>query len=408
MITVETGQRRTLTELMQAVEDELRRLHYSEHTIRHRKDVWRRYLRFTNCEHLDEADWSAFLLQCYGISKTREKLTHYQQSVIMAKQLLFQCEQEGFIHSWDNVKRDPVPYPEEFNKTVEHFLQHLQKEGRVETTINDYARMLRRFTKFLKQGGIYSFADLTPEYITPFIATVTTYHGKSIGCLLGELRQFFRFLYLNEYHAKDLSLFIPKHNCLSAREHLPSIWSQEDIEKILAAVDVRNPTGKRDYAIILLVSRLGLRVSDITHLKFEHLKWDKNCIEIMQYKTKMPLSLPLFEDVGMAIIDYLRNGRPQTESQHIFVRHTAPFVEFDKNNRLHHTLNGYILRAGLEITPEKSHGMHTLRHSLATELVKREIPLPVISEILGHQNTKTTANYLRMDVEQLRSCALGV
>jgi len=232
MITAETVQRKNLVELMQAVEDELRRLHYSEHTIRHRKDIWRRYLRFTNCEHLDEADWSAFLFQCYGITETSGKLTHYQQSVIMAKQLLLQYEQEGLIHPWDEVKRDLVPYPEEFHKTVELFLQHLQKEGRVESTISDYARMLRRFTKFLKQEGISSFADLTPEYLTPFIATVTTYNGKSIGCLLGELRQFFRFLYRHEYHEKDLALFIPKHNLLNAREHLPSIWSREDIEKL--------------------------------------------------------------------------------------------------------------------------------------------------------------------------------
>ena len=397
-----------IMEIMQAAENEMRRLNYSHSSVRHRWEVWNRYLKSTSRPNLDPQTWKVFLRLNYGIESLDGNLTRYQRAAREAMQSLFQFAKEGCLDTWALVKSDPEIIPEEFCEVVNGFILQLKKRNCAYSTIGDYTRTFRRLTKFLKREGVVSFSDLTPAHITPFIATIATYHGRSVGVILSELRQIFRFLYLKEYHKEDLSLFVPKHNQLRAREHLPSIWSREDIERMLNSVDVGNPTGKRDYAIILLVSKLGLRVSDIVNLKFENIKWEENRIEITQVKTKQPLSLPLFEDIGSAIIDYLKNGRPITDCQNVFVRHHAPFIAFDKNNRLHHMLKGYILRADVEITPEKSHGMHSIRHSLATELLKREVPLPVISEILGHQNTSTTANYLRVDVEQLRECALSL
>lgn len=161
--------------------------------------------------------------------------------------------------------------------------------------------------------------------------SVGPYHGSSIGALLSELRQFFRFLYLNGYHTEDRSLFIPRSNALRTREHLPVFWTREDVEKVLSVIDVGNPIGKRDYAMILLAARLGLRVSDVKNLKFSDIKWEKNSMEINQYKTKEPLALPLPEDVGNAIIDYLQNGRPQSDVQNIFIRH-QPVVSCDRRH----------------------------------------------------------------------------
>ena len=96
---------------------------------------------------------------------------------------------------------------------------------------------------------------------------------------------FLRYLYLNELTKDDLSLFIPKSNVLMKRKHIPTTWTREDIDKILACIDLASPVGKRDYAIILLVARLGVRVSDVIRLEFDHIKWEKNCIQLSQYKT---------------------------------------------------------------------------------------------------------------------------
>lgn len=203
-----------------------------------------------------------------------------------------------------------------------------------------------------------------------------------------------------------MSLFIPKSNVLLKRKHIPSTWTREDLDKILACIDLASPVGKRDYAIILLVARLGIRVSDVIRLEFDNIKWEKNCIQISQYKTNEPLVLPLFEDVGQAIIDYVKNGRPASDLKLVFITHKPPFQKFSDNNHLYGMFNKYLYKAGIEVTPEKNHGMHTLRHSLANELLRKEIPLPVISEILGHKSLETTMQYLRADTEQLRCCTL--
>jgi integrase len=116
--------------------------------------------------------------------------------------------------------------------------------------------------------------------------------------------------------------------------------------------------------------------------------------------------LPLFEDVGSALIDYIKNGRPPTDIDCIFITHRPPFRAFNENNHLYGMFNQYLRRSGIVVTPEKNHGLHSLRHSLASELLRKEIPLPVISEILGHKSLETTMQYLRTDTEQLRYCTL--
>ena len=254
--------------------------------------------------------------------------------------------------------------------------------------------------------GVDSFRDMTPEHISSFLSTSIPDLVRNLRATLCHLRVFFRYLYLNEFTKDDLSLFIPKSNVLLKRKHIPSTWTREDIDKILACIDLASPVGKRDYAIILLVARLGIRVSDVIRLEFDNIKWEKNCIQISQYKTNEPLVLPLFEDVGQAIIDYVKNGRPASDLKLVFITHKPPFQKFSDNNHLYGMFNKYLYKAGIEVTPEKNHGMHTLRHSLANELLRKEIPLPVISEILGHKSLETTMQYLRADTEQLRCCTL--
>ena len=340
-----------LYSLMLGAENELRKLNYSDSTIRHRWEVWKRYLKFSMKEDFQQQDWHDFLKQVYGIEEIQGELTRNQRTAREAFQTLYQFYKDGCLQHWSLVRTDTETIPAPFCTITDLFLQHLKTNGYVPSTISDYARTLRRLTKFLQQEQVESFRLLKPEYITPFIATVASYHGRSVAALLSELRQFFRYLYLNGHHEKDLSLFIPKSNILRSREHLPSIWSPEDLEKILDCVDIGNPIGKRDYAIILMVARLGLRVRDIIHMKYENIKWEKNCIELVQFKTKQPLTLPLFEDVGNAVIDYLKNGRPESPVPNIFICHRVPYNAFNENNRLYHMLNTYIYKAGIVVTP---------------------------------------------------------
>jgi site-specific recombinase XerD len=123
-------------------------------------------------------------------------------------------------------------------------------------------------------------------------------------------------------------------------------------------------------------------------------------------KTKQPIELPILDDIGWAIIDYLKNGRPKTKSDRVFVRHRAPFDAFGENESFFRELHRYMTKAGLEIPIDLHCGMHSLRNTLARNMLETKAKLEVISEVLGHQNINTTSIYLKIDVTGLRQCVL--
>ena len=142
------------------------------------------------------------------------------------------------------------------------------------------------------------------------------------------------------------------------------------MEALLAAVDRGSPKGKRDYAILLLACRLGLRVSDIVGLRLEHLHWREDRIEMAQAKTGAPLVLPLNEEVGEALIDYLQHGRPVTHHREVFLRLKAPVEPFSRYDNLHQILTFYRQRAGIALPAQARKGLHSLRHTVATPLAR--------------------------------------
>jgi len=160
------------------------------------------------------------------------------------------------------------------------------------------------------------------------------------------------------------------------------------------------------FVIILLIARLGLRSSDVANLRFSNIDWENEIIRLTQVKTGNPLELPLLQDVGESIIMYLKNVRPKTESDHIFIRQVSPYTDF-KPAAVGALVRHHLLKTGIHLEGKKK-GSHVLRHSLARRLLEHKIPLPVISEILGHTNTETTMTYLRIDIAELRKCALEV
>ena len=123
------------------------------------------------------------------------------------------------------------------------------------------------------------------------------------------------------------------------------------------------------------------------------------------HKTGRPLELPLLSDVGWAIIDYLKNGRPQTISDNLFIRHNAPYNGFSDGNNFDKTLSAYMNKAGIVMRGQK-HGLHSLRSTLASLMLEKGTPLPVISEALGHQNINTTSIYIKVDIKGLRNCTI--
>jgi integrase len=184
------------------------------------------------------------------------------------------------------------------------------------------------------------------------------------------------------------------------------VWDHQLIIKLLGAIDRSSAKGKRDYAILLLACRLGLRAGDIRTLKLDNLRWEDSRIEITQSKTAAPLSLPLTEEVGEALIDYLRSGRPKTAHREVFLKLNPPFDPFGRNNNLHDVVTYWRQLAGITFRTPQKRGIHSLRHTLATRLLEHGTPFPTIAGILGHSRLESTRIYAKADVEALRSVAL--
>ena len=160
---------------------------------------------------------------------------------------------------------------------------------------------------------------------------------------------------------------------------------------------------------MLLAIVYGLRNSDIIHLKYNNILWNQNKIELLQYKTKKLLELPLTDNVKYAILDYLKNARPNIESPYIFLPTTPPysFVNNEKYSTLYRSIETYIKKANID-TNGRKRGLHTLRHSLASNMLKNNIEIYTISSVLGHSSINVTNNYLSIDIEQLRKLSLEV
>ena len=187
---------------------------------------------------------------------------------------------------------------------------------------------------------------------------------------------------------------------------VPSVWDPADVTKIIEAIDRGNPSGKRDYAIVLLICRLGLRGVDVKRLRFADLDWPGNQVSVVQAKTGQRVWLPLLKDVGWAIIDYIRDGRPASDCPQVFLRHTAPIGPFSDQDHLHQILVKHARVAHVRLGEKRRHGMHSLRHTLATRLMEDGTPVERIADILGHQSVESTGVYLKSSLGLLARCAL--
>jgi Site-specific recombinase XerD len=227
---------------------------------------------------------------------------------------------------------------------------------------------------------------------------------KTVARIVSDVRSFLRFLTMRGILQKDLCAELPKIR-VPRDAKIPSVWEHELVVRLLEAVDRSSAKGKRDYAILLLACRLGMRVGDIRTLKLDQLHWEDSTLEVTQSKTGTPLRLPLTNEVGEALIDYLKSGRPQTAHREVFLKANPPFDPFRGNN-LHHIVTYWRLLGGIRFRTAQKRGIHSLRHTLATRLLEKGTPFTTIAEILGHTSLESTRIYAKANVEALRSVAL--
>jgi len=400
----------SLQDLIARLEKELYRLHYNEASIKYYRMMWKRIVTFFESEGVDhfiEEVGMRFLDKQYNFFALEES-GDLKQSIINAfrvVRMLGDFQQHGSILR-RYYKQKELLQNDKFKKILQHYGKHCRQKEYSIVTQNHYRKISEQFLSFLESQEIVSCSDITAKHISGYINTLLGYSYKTVELHLCALRSFLRYLHTNDLHPLDLVQTIPS---IKARKQnrIPSVWTPEHVAKLLDVIDRGNPAGKRDYAMILLAARLGLRIIDIKHLKLDNLNWSDNRIELIQSKTSGMLSLPLLPDVGWAIIDYLQNGRPKVDCPYVFLRQIAPLEPFSDEDRLHQIVEKYMRLAKIPISPQKKRGMHSLRHMLASRLLEENTPLSVISDILGHVSSDSTAVYLKVDVERLRECALN-
>jgi site-specific recombinase XerD len=283
------------------------------------------------------------------------------------------------------------------------FRESLQTAGCAVSTVRTYVTVAGEFLAFTgTRGGL---AGLDAGVIDAFVTTLAGYQAKTVEQKLCAVRSFLRFASGERLAEATVLEAVPAAKS-SRQARIPSVWDPADVAKVLQAVDRGNPCGKRDYAIILLITRLGLRGVDVKRLRFADLDWPGNRLSVVQAKTGRRVQLPLLKDVGWAIIDYVRHARPASECPEVFLRHTAPIGPFSDQDHLHQILVKHARAAHVPLGEQRRHGMHSLRHTLATRLLEAGTPVEQIAEILGHQQVASTGVYLKSSLRLLAQCAL--
>jgi site-specific recombinase XerD len=398
-----------LAELIHDVEQEMIRLGYTKGSMQFYRRRWRMLLKFS--QERGENFYSErlgmdFLEKHFHILEKdlNHKFSQAEAQEVRIIRMIgdFQLHHTVLRRYYKHKEILTAPY---FLAISKLFKSYCVDKAYSNVTIDHYVKQSARFMDYLASQHVTDCKSINLELINAYIKTLAGYTYKTVEQNICSMRAFFRFLLETEEVHTD---FAAKTPMVQARKQtrIPSVWTSEELKQLIAAIDRGNPKGKRDYAIILLACRLGMRCKDIKQLKMENFLWEQKKLVFIQSKTKTPLSLPLTAEVGWAVIDYLQYGRPKIDSPYLFVKHMAPFGPFSEGDHLTQMIKTYMELAHLP-TLKKRRGMHSLRHTMASMLLEQDIPLSIISDILGHVDTDSTAVYLKVDIKKLKECALA-
>lgn len=291
--------------------------------------------------------------------------------------------------------------PGEIGETAMAFLAQKKSQLVSKSTVQAYERMLGRLVSFLRIKDVTTISDMTEPLLLEFLASAQSNPSQRVMAVRG----FCQYLVKEGMVPVHYGSLVQGYR-FPFREKLPSVYTPEEVLSIENAINRNKVGGKRLYSTFLLASRLALRISDIIRLKLKDIDWDRNIIRIVQYKTGKTVELPLLADVGNAIIDYLRNERPISKNEHVFLTLKPPYQRISKdivNIGIRKAFNDAGINAG-----RRHHGIHAMRHSLASELLSSQVPLSTIAGVLGHTSQTSTMNYLRVDIESMKHCLLTV
>ena len=396
----------TLFALVSGLDAELVRLGYKDSTMAWYRGCWRRMEKYFAARGIEEFSLDvamAWVDDACGFFGKEQAGTLKRTDVYWFR--VAQTLEDYAVHGavLRRYNRSVCKLSGDGAEAVARFQAHLRAEDRAASTVRTYGTLAGEFVAFTgTRGGLASCDAAT---IGAFVATLTGYQFKTVEQKLCAVRSFLRFASADGLVGAACLVAVPAARS-SRQARIPSVWDPGEVARIVEAIDRDNPCGKRDYAIILLITRLGLRGVDVRRLEFADFDWPGNRLFVTQAKTGHRVQLPLLKEVGWAVIDYIRHGRPDCDCPQVFVRHLAPIGPFSDQDHLHQILVRHARVAHVPVSEKRRHGMHSLRHSLATRLMEGGTPVEQIADILGHQSVRSTGVYLKSSLGLLERCAL--
>lgn len=301
------------------------------------------------------------------------------------------------------VPEPPCKEPTALDRLREEYDAYLRQQRALsEATIYHCQRFLERFMAFRFGHSLGDLNAISPEDIVAFLGQLKAgsrpYRDKTPPT---HLRNLFKFLFWSGKTTRNLANSVPRI-VQPQPANLPRHLRPDEVHRLVEAVRTDDPVGRRNYAMLLLMARLGLRSPEVIAIRLEDLDWRAGEI-LIRGKGRVHDRMPLPPDVGEAIVEYIRNGR-RGESRVLFVSSKIPYRPFEDAQILNTVLRSAFEKTGLK-PPQKYVGSHLLRHSLATDMLRNGASLDEIGDVLRHRSRMTTTIYAKHDIEALRSIA---
>jgi integrase/recombinase XerD len=288
-------------------------------------------------------------------------------------------------------------------QVVYAFERYLRNERTLaEATVVNYVPFVRGFLAGRFGDGPVMLSRLCAGDVVRFVQRqARRLHLKRAKLLTTALRSFLRYARYRGDITRDLAAAVPTVANWSMTS-IPRAIPGDAVRRLLASINRRTAMGRRDYAILLLLARLGLRACEVVRLELDDIDWDAGSLRV-QGKGGQHSDLPLPADVGAAIAAYLRRGRPRSSSRHVFLRTRAPMRSLFGSQAIASLVRHNLARAGIQAT---TCGAHQFRHALATEMLRRGASLAEIGQVLRHRSPETSKIYIKVDLDSLRALAL--
>lgn len=370
--------------------------------------IWNKFIywKSTNSFVYNEKDYIDFLLDYYKFdvnSYTNKSRSLYQQ-LMRSKRILDDFDTyKIFMQKRSLPSSLYSDYPSNWNVVLDNYLDYLKNvRQNSNNSIIIKKRYLINLLSYFYKNGLNELDNFSKTFVVDFINKTIDKGNISKRRNFYVLRDFLNYLFIEDIILEDLSCYIPKIK-KSRKRKLPTYLKTENIEQLLESIPKERKIDIRNYTIILIAARLGLRISDILNIKLKDIDWKNYKLNVIQPKTNNLNILPLSKEVGWAIINYIKNSRPKCNNEYLFVKMKYPFEKMEQFNNF----NKYFEKCNLEENIKK--GIHNLRHSFATNMLDNDIPIHIISSVLGHSDINTTSStYIKIDTKNLKKVCLEV